>query len=175
KNLMNILLAGSMLYLVSCKKPEQVTLKPASVSEVADEPSSPGIWTKKAKFPVGKKAEHPLPFTINNKIYLQIPSLVDDFWEYDPSQDLWTKKKSYGAHRTFMAAFSVGGYGYAGLGMNLIYDIPEFKRYSPLTDSWSEVADFPGELGTNTMGFSVGNRGYILSASSDGGNTIVSV
>ncbi|MDB4335083.1 hypothetical protein OAA06_01855 [bacterium] len=67
-------------------------------------------------------------------------------------------------------AFSVDGKGYVGLGRGLInegtplaeyIDLIDFYEYSPETNTWRQVADFPGIARRGAIAFSLGGKGYV--------------
>ena len=84
-------------------------------------------WTQKADHDVAMDA--PAAFSIGNKGYVGTGAVRDEnnnlipinnFWEYDPATDTWTKKADVGGEeRAFAAAFSIGNKGYIGTGVFL--------------------------------------------------------
>ena len=82
-------------------------------------------WTQCADMPVaGRKAA--VGFAVNGKGYITTGSVKDgsssycvaDTWEYDPATDAWTRKDDFkGGVRDGALAFSIGGYGYVGTGL----------------------------------------------------------
>lgn len=89
-------------------------------------PSNPTAVTTLQSFPGIKRTDAP-GFVLNNKIYLGwgIPRDAgaenpDDFWEYNPSTNVWTEKaKCPTDTRTFHgnhAAFAQGNAGYVVIG-----------------------------------------------------------
>jgi len=108
-------------------------------------------------------------FSIGSKGYVGTGSpnntglnLQNDFWEFDPSTNIWTQKANYGGGpRLGAVCFSIGTKGYIGLGSdaNMIYR--DFWEYDPFTNIWTQMADFPGSLRHAAVGFSIGTKGYI--------------
>jgi len=95
-------------------------------------------------------------FAIGNKGYMTLGlgpnNFRSDLWEYDPTQGglrdgepvgEWTRMAELPASgREQGIAFSIGEYGYAGLGGQ--YGIPtdvDFWRYDPNDDNWTRLAD----------------------------------
>lgn len=87
--------------------------------------------------------------------------------------DSWTQKSSLPSiGRGTAVAFSIGTKGYIGAGYNAnvspraLYD---FWEYDPSTDSWMQIADFPGGGRSAATGFSLNGKGY-LATGQDSGN-----
>jgi N-acetylneuraminic acid mutarotase len=75
--------------------------------------------------------------------------------------------------RDAAAGFSIGTKGYIGTGEANNTKAPywkDFWEYDPLTDSWTQKADFGGTARAYAVGFSIGSLGYLgtgLNASGD--------
>lgn len=128
------------------------------------------IWTQKSNFPGGlrHRAEG---FSIGNKGYVGVggnivnnsTQLFQDFWEYNPTTDLWTQKANLpGLPRWDAASFSIGNKGYLGTGVpqggGMLQD---FWEYNPLNDTWTQKANLYGPARGRAVGFSIGSKGYI--------------
>lgn len=74
-------------------------------------------------------------FVMNNKAYVCTgvkSGLAGDVWEYDPVNDLWTKKRDFeGIARTGGVAFTLGGKGYVGTGRTSSLPLDNFFRFDP--------------------------------------------
>lgn len=131
-------------------------------------------WTRKADYP-GQAAEYVRGFTINGKAYmgtgfgrrLDLPGdnlpQNNDFWEYDPTADKWTRKADFaGVERENVIAFELNGAGYMGLGTNNAYDqnYKDFYRYDAAADKWTRVADYPGTGSFGIAAFALNGKGY---------------
>jgi N-acetylneuraminic acid mutarotase len=131
-------------------------------------------WTRKADYP-GQASEYVRGFTINNKAYvgtgygIRIPGpdtdvpQNNDFWEYDPATDKWTRKADFaGGKRENVIAFEINGVGYMGLGTNYDYSAAykDIWKYSASADKWTRVADYPGLGSFGSVGFSANGKGY---------------
>ena len=89
---------------------------------------------------------------------------MEDFWEYDPSTDSWTKKADFpGGGWNYATGFSIKGKGYLGTGQDRI--TADFKKdiweYDLLNNTWIRKADFPGTPRFNATGFSIKEKGYL--------------
>ncbi|MET3980642.1 N-acetylneuraminic acid mutarotase [Mucilaginibacter sp. UYP25] len=131
-------------------------------------------WTKKADYP-GQAGEYVRGFAINGKAYVgtgfgqrvAVPGdetpQNNDFWEYDPTVDKWTRKADFaGGRRENVIAFEINGSGYMGLGTNNAYDInyKDFWKYDAAADKWTRVADYPGSGAFGVAAFSANGKGY---------------
>jgi N-acetylneuraminic acid mutarotase len=136
---------------------------------IAQSQLSYGAWVQKANF--GGAARHRCTgFAIDNKGYIgggHINSgtveTFKDYWEYDPSTDCWTQIADFGGgYRYHSTAFSIGNYGYVGLGEN---DLSEYKndfwKYIPLINTWVQIADFPGIPRRGACSFVIDDLGYV--------------
>jgi len=94
-----------------------------------------------------------------------------DFWEYDPATNVWTKKADFpGDARLGAIGFSVGNKGYVGTGLieSSYLGLKDIWEYNPASNSWTKKPDIPqGRSGA--VGFSIGNKGYV-DTGIDGGN-----
>ena len=78
----------------------------------------------------------------------------NDFWEYDPAADLWTKKANTPEQlRNYGLAFSLNGKGYFGLADGI-------WEYDPAIDSWTKKLVLPAGISYFPLGFSIGGKAY---------------
>ena len=106
-------------------------------------------------------------FSIGNKGYVGTGLDINgqtknDFWEYDPTFDVWTQKKYFGyvgGGACFAVGFSIGNRGYIGLGAFNYEDA--FWEYDTTTNNWTQKVNFTGTPRSRAVGFSIGNKGYI--------------
>ncbi|MBK6962818.1 MAG: IPT/TIG domain-containing protein [Bacteroidales bacterium] len=125
-------------------------------------------WSQKVDFP-GIPVIYTKSFTINNKAYTG-PGyywesgnnhFVNEFWEYDPLKNSWTKKKEFpGAARYFGIAISTETKGYLGCGSNG-WPHSEFYEYDPVMDSWLPAGNYPGKGYNNLACFSIKGKLYM--------------
>lgn len=126
-------------------------------------------WTQKANLPQIGRA-YAAGFSIGNKGYIlggytrvgDAQIFLKDLLGYDPQHDIWTHK---GTSALFPGAggsscvFVIDGKAYAG-------GVHEFYRYSPTTNSWSQIASIP--VNSARFGFSLGSKGYVMFQGSNG-------
>jgi len=126
-------------------------------------------WTCLAEIPSGRRISG-IAFSIADKGYLGLGaprggnsnSFNNDFYQYDPQKNSWTKKRSFpGRARVDATAFVIADKGYAGLGYNEDY-FADIYEYDPLNDSWERIADFPGGPISASVGISTHTKGFIV-------------
>ena len=116
-------------------------------------------------------------FSIANKGYIGsgsdgITSTLVDFYEFDPVNNQWTRKADI-VPRNLAIGFSIGSKGYVGMGANGGINFNDFRMFDPTDTSngfdvnnnpmgkWTQKATFPGQSRYATVGFSIGEKGYI--------------
>jgi uncharacterized protein (TIGR02145 family) len=112
-------------------------------------------------------------FGIGNKGYMGtgsyresssvLATYYNDFWEYDPSTNLWIRKAdvpNLGRHAA--VGISINDKGYIGCGY-YYYDTRknDWWQYDPLTDTWSRKADLPATPRVDANAFTIGNKGFV--------------
>ena len=120
-----------------------------------------------AGFSIGKKGYIGTGASVN---WLLAVTYYPDFYEYDPTTNIWTKKANFPttapatSGRGGTTGFSIGNKGYIGLGAygtsssNLLQD---FYEYDPTGNTWTAKAAFPGTPRGGAAGFSIGSKGYV--------------
>lgn len=123
---------------------------------------------------VDDPSSFPLGFSIGNKGYVingNTGDLGTEMHEYNAANDSWRKKANFPiAYLDGGVAFSVGNKGYVGTGAGPGTGSPltnQFWQYDPATDEWKRLGDFGGAKRWLAVGFSIGNKGYIGTGSSD--------
>jgi N-acetylneuraminic acid mutarotase len=139
-------------------------------------------WVRKADFEGGRRG-CAVGFSIGTKGYIGTgqgysgDSLflnLNDFWEYNPTTNLWTRKADFISTSRYAAVgFCIGQKGYLGTGINYVNSTTytwykDFYEYDPGTDSWTKKADFGGAPRAFDVGFSIGYKGYIGTGSITG-------
>ena len=91
-----------------------------------------------------------------------IEDMLQDFWQYDPGTNTWTRKSDFGGGaRYFATGFSIGTRGYIGTGSDVVSRKKDFWEYNSTTNDWSQKSDFGGTARQGATGFSIGCAGYI--------------
>ncbi|MBC8033884.1 MAG: galactose oxidase [Chitinophagaceae bacterium] len=133
-----------------------------------------GEWVERS-FP-GNKRRDGVVFLVNNKAYfgtgLNNGIVMTDFWEFDPASG-WARKRdisnasdeSYDDDYTSIvrsntSAFTIGSQGYlitgeSGTGQDC-------WSYDPGADLWTKKTAFEGAPRTGALGFTVENRGFVM-------------
>lgn len=79
------------------------------------------------------------------------------------AQNFWTKKANFGGlKRERAVSFSVGNYGYAGMGedtASIVHN--DLWVYDPTLDTWSQVASLPGSSRRNAISFTIDTLAYV--------------
>lgn len=115
-------------------------------------------WFRKATFP-GAARSFAVGVGLNGKGYVGTGTInaggedgnLNDWWQYDPSTDHWTAKRSLPGTtgRWGAVAFAndqPGGKAYVGTGVNWPFYGPglkDFNEYDPVADTWTPVASLP--------------------------------
>ncbi|MEL6356820.1 MAG: kelch repeat-containing protein, partial [Bacteroidota bacterium] len=123
-------------------------------------------WTQKASLPsVGRVS---VGFTIDGKAYIgpgridEINNVTQELWAYDPSTDTWMSKAPFpvpAVQKQLPTAFSINGKGYIGAGIGS--QATAFYEYDPITNIWSQKANFLVGDKQIGVGFSINGKGYI--------------
>ncbi|HKR04007.1 MAG TPA: T9SS type A sorting domain-containing protein [Bacteroidia bacterium] len=86
---------------------------------------------------------------------------LKDFWEYNPSTNIWTQKADFGGTaRSRAVGFSINSKGYIGTGSDG-NNRNDFWEYDPVTNTWTQKANLGGVIRQLAVGFSIGSKGYI--------------
>lgn len=139
---------------------------------------STNTWTQKASL-YGSKRSEAVAFVYNNMGYVLTGfnngSYLNDFWAYDPNTDSWTEKRKisdatdetfdddYGDNirRGNAVLFVIGDYAYLTCGRQSGI-IGTTWQYDIANDLWSEKTGFEGSSREGAIGFSVNNRGFVV-------------
>jgi PKD repeat protein len=130
---------------------------------------STNVWTQKANFGGGQR-NGAVGFSIGNKGYIGTGwNITDypvyfhqDFWQYDPPTDTWTRKADLpGPGRQTATGFSIGSKGYIGLGSEWSTNFQDFWEYDQQTDTWTQKSNFPAPGRQWATAFAIGTKGYM--------------
>lgn len=124
-------------------------------------------WTQKAN-PPGYSRYAAVGIAIGNYGYIGLGyteeaggGLLKSWAQYNPSNNTWTQKADFdGSARYFASAFTLGNYGYVGLGYDGAYK-NDWWRYDPSSNSWVQKANFGGGVRFQASSFTIGNYGYV--------------
>ncbi|MEY4594993.1 MAG: hypothetical protein RIQ47_1403 [Bacteroidota bacterium] len=98
------------------------------------------------------------------------PGYLKQTLRFDPSNDTsWAIGRNLGNvsdltlyGRRWGSAFAIGGSVYYGTGFSFSQDIKkDVWRYDPAIATWTQIADFGGNIRSNAFAFSLYGRGYI--------------
>ena len=87
------------------------------------------------------------------------------------AQLTWLKLPDYpGQGRLGVNALSIGNYGYMGMGYDGSSGRPDWYRYNPSSNSWTQMADLPSTAGLwSSVTFVINNLGYIVTGAKSPG------
>ena len=127
-----------------------------------------GNWIRTSDFEGVGRAEAVYAVSSNGKVYLGLGfdgvNRLNDFWEYDPTNDFYLQKKSFpGVARNSAVAFSANGKIYVGTGYDGTNYRNDFWVYDPSNDTWDSIAPFPGSARSGATSFAIQDKGYITS------------
>ncbi|MEO6330892.1 MAG: hypothetical protein ABIO55_18295, partial [Ginsengibacter sp.] len=125
-------------------------------------------WTQKANFS-GNARSGATGFSIGSKGYIGTgtgstfasSNLMSDFWEYDPSTNVWTQKANFGGGARYNStAFSIGNKGYIATGWAPGRQ-SDLWEYDPIANTWTQKANIGRIREASLTGFSIGSKGYM--------------
>ena len=86
---------------------------------------------------------------------------LTDFWEYDPTNNTWTKKADFaGGARYGAVSFSIANIGYIGTGYN-DNTLKDFWQYNPTNNSWTQIVSIAGSKRRDAAAFVVNGIAYV--------------
>lgn len=96
--------------------------------------------------------------------YYHIP--ISNYWRYDPSQDKWETIGVFSEFNPYLlspSGFQIEGKFYIGCGENNTAEKynSSFWVFNPTTNTWEDIAEFPGTPRRGAVGFSKGGYGYV--------------
>lgn len=140
-----------------------------------------GNWYREVAPFEGPARSHACAFTINENgtgsgTTAYVGTGVDnfnqkytDFYQAVPGGDsslIWTQVaglNTLGAvGRTDAVAFSIGNQGFVGLGQDSAFNpLKDFYQYDSASNTWTRIADFPGNARYLAVGFGLKGYGYV--------------
>lgn len=140
-----------------------------SMSDMWEYDQATDSWIAKANCP-GTTRNGPASFVINGKAYVGLGCNYNgtinysDMYEFNPVTNSYNAISNLPAGRNSVADFSIGNFGYVGVGNSnsggLIYPL-NFWRYDPSLDTWNSLPDFNGPAKAHVFSETVGNKPYI--------------
>jgi len=99
--------------------------------------------------------------------------LLCTFSLLNAAPDTWVQKSSLpSSPRAGLVAFAIGGFGYAGTGLDSSgHLLNDFWKYDASNDSWSQVSSFPGTPRKNAVAFVTDTFAYVGSGTDSIGLT----
>ncbi len=146
-------------------------------NRVADSPYPDVQWEKKSNLPINGLVSARAA-SVEDKAYVffgrvnhvnnSYGTYSKDCWEYDATNDIWTKKSPCpGKARVNPIAITLNGKIYTGLGYggegvtNNKSHLTDFWMYDPATDLWEKKADYPNYETNGCICFIHENKIYV--------------
>lgn len=98
---------------------------------------------------------------------------------YDISQDDWDDELQMGGasgdglNRTSAIGFQAYGFGFVGLGEGTSFMFNDLWMYDRYTDTWTQMANFPGGARTQAVSFEIDNIAYVGTGKADDFSTLL--
>jgi N-acetylneuraminic acid mutarotase len=121
-------------------------------------------------------------FVINNYGYVVAGrdknlNALGDVWRYDPNNNSWENEAPLPNGKTLFSGvgFSIGNDGYVGTGTDG-YSNPttsyysDFYQYDATSNTWTQIANFPGGARYRATAFAIGTKGYVTCGMDSTGN-----
>ena len=126
-----------------------------------------GNWIPEAQLN-GPSRSQAVSFVIDNFAYVGtgwdgLVTRFNDFWKYDPVNNVWTQVNSMPANtgRSSAVGFACNGKGYVGTGYDGNNYLGDFYQFDPVANIWTQKANFGGSNRYEAVAFSIGNLGYV--------------
>ncbi len=138
-----------------------------------------GNWVTESQLN-GPARSEAVSFVINNFAYVGtgwdgLNTRYNDFWKYDPDQNVWSQVTSMpdssGYGRSSGVAFAANNKAYVGTGYNGFNYLSDFYEFDPALNQWTKKANYPGGGRYEAVAFSLGNLGY-AGTGFDGSNAL---
>ncbi len=117
-------------------------------------------WVRRADVGTIPKT-YGIGFAIENKLYFGTGAngtyATNDFWEYNPTNNLWTRKQNLPIAKSASVGFSVGSKGYVCTGNGQ----GDLWEYDPQLNTWSQKANLGGVGRSLASTFTIGGIGYV--------------
>lgn len=129
-------------------------------------------WLRLEDYP-GTVAGRGAAFTINEVGYFGTGGSpnTDEFYAYDLNGGDWKQIANFPTKIDNSISYSVRNIGIVGLGQFESNGINRLWFYGPASDSWSEIASFPGSSGlVDATGFVINDECYLLHGLGTDGN-----
>jgi N-acetylneuraminic acid mutarotase len=145
-----------------------VTALPMNDAWMYSQPAN--TWTQMADLPLSAARYYATGFFWDNLVYVfggnNGMNSLNDLWALDPVGNTWAQKTSLpGTGRSECMSFMIGDKAYivGGLPDGGGPAMKEVWEYTPATDSWLQLPDFPGaNAPAGGVGFTINGMGYIV-------------
>jgi|GEM_PF-4639563 len=129
-------------------------------------------WESRASLPAGITMYDERQFVIGGMGYTTCGQLVptsggymSTLYQYNPILDQWSAKAAFpGTPRYTPSTFSIGNYGYLGMGYVATHSdhyVNDFWQYDPDADAWTQITSFPGAERQAPVNFVINGMAYV--------------
>jgi Galactose oxidase, central domain/Kelch motif len=136
-----------------------------------------GNWVTESQLN-GPARSEAVSFVIGNFAYVGtgwdgLNTRYNDFWKYDPSNNIWSQVSSMPANteRSSAASFATTSKGYVGTGYDGFNYLNDFYEFDPVLNAWTQKSNFPNSPRYEAVGFGLGTLGY-MGTGFDGSNAL---
>ncbi|HEV3221629.1 MAG TPA: kelch repeat-containing protein [Puia sp.] len=126
-----------------------------------------GDWAAESQLN-GPARSEAVSFVIDNFAYVGtgwdgLNTRYNDFWKYDPDNNIWSQVASMPANtqRSSAVAFSANGKGFVGTGYDGFNYLNDFYELDPVLNVWTQKSNFIGSPRYEAVAFGLGNFGYV--------------
>ena len=136
-----------------------------------------GNWVTESQLN-GPARSEAVSFVIGNFAYVGtgwdgLNTRYNDFWKYDPSNNIWSQVSSMPANteRSSAASFATTTKAYVGTGYDGFNYLNDFYEFDPVLNTWAQKSQFPNSPRYEAVGFGLGSLGY-MGTGFDGSNAL---
>jgi N-acetylneuraminic acid mutarotase len=135
-------------------------------------------WKQRADFP-GEARYAAVSFSVGGKAYVGTgydgKLAYNDFWEYDPRTNVWTKVTAEfpGVVRYYAVGEAIGNKGYVGTGYDGGSGLKDFYSFTPGntpgSGTWAPISSYEGSKRSGANVFVIDNYMYLLGGTANDG------
>jgi hypothetical protein len=128
--------------------------------------------------------KHSIPFEMmhtsvcvsnGSKGYVYTANAANNFWEFNPADNSWTRKTNFpGERRDGATSFSIGNNIFVGIGSDYYAGkfFHDFYKYDPVLNNWTRISDLDKDspfMRAKASTFTIGNTAYLTCGATNTG------